>query len=104
MACLAVGGVAWADTRVVFSKDEAAVIQGYYAQHPADVGQGKSQGQKGKPLPPGIAMAGVPATCGDATGQVAKNPTAFADPPRSIRNVGLDQACQRFTELPFQSP
>lgn len=55
MARLAVGGVAWADTWVVFSKDEAAVIQGYYAQHPADVGQGKSQGRKGKPLPPGIA-------------------------------------------------
>lgn len=55
LACLLVSGAAAADGWVVFSRDEAAVIQQYYAQHPLDVGKGGKNGQKGKPLPPGIA-------------------------------------------------
>jgi hypothetical protein len=55
LACLALSGAAAADGWVVFSKDEAAVIQQYYAQHPVDPGKGAKNGQKGKPLPPGIA-------------------------------------------------
>lgn len=47
--------VATADGWVVFGKDEAAVIQQYYAQHPVDAGKGGKNGQKVKPLPPGIA-------------------------------------------------
>lgn len=55
LACLIVSGAATADGWVVFSKDESAVIQQYYAQHPVDAGKGGKNGQKGKPLPPGIA-------------------------------------------------
>jgi Ni/Co efflux regulator RcnB len=55
VACLALSGAATADSWVVFSKDEIAVIQGYYAQHPVDAGKGAQKGQKSKPLPPGIA-------------------------------------------------
>jgi hypothetical protein len=52
LTCMTFSGAALADTWIVFSKDEVAVIQGYYAQHPVQVVQG---GQKGKGLPPGIA-------------------------------------------------
>ena len=55
VACLALGGAATADSWVVFTKDEVAVIQGYYAQHPVDTNTGGQKGQKSKPLPPGIA-------------------------------------------------
>ncbi|MCJ7453249.1 MAG: anti-virulence regulator CigR family protein [Steroidobacteraceae bacterium] len=55
LACLLVSGAATADGWVVFSKDETAVIQQYYAQNPVAVGKGGKNGQKGKPLPPGIA-------------------------------------------------
>lgn len=55
LAFLSVSATATADDWVVFSKDEAAVIQQYFAQHPLDVGKGGKNGQKGKPLPPGIA-------------------------------------------------
>ena len=44
-----------ADLTVVFSKDEIAIIQDYYAQHRADAGKGQQKKQKSKPLPPGIA-------------------------------------------------
>jgi hypothetical protein len=55
VACLMVSGAVTADDWVVFGKDEAAIIQQYYSQHPADTGKGGKNGQKGKPLPPGIA-------------------------------------------------
>lgn len=56
VASLALCSAARADAWVVFSKDEVAVIQGYYAQHPVGAGQGGQKGKKGKGLPPGIAM------------------------------------------------
>jgi len=44
-----------ADLTVVFSKDEIAIIQDYYAQQRDDGGKGQQKKQKSKPLPPGIA-------------------------------------------------
>jgi Ni/Co efflux regulator RcnB len=58
VAMLAASVASAADLSVVFSKDEIAIIQGYYAQSHDDAGQGEHKQhnkQQGKPLPPGIA-------------------------------------------------
>jgi hypothetical protein len=64
--------VASADTSVVFTKDEIAVINDYFARYPTDTGAGKQKKSKGlppgiaknlargKPLPPGIAKQQLP--------------------------------------------
>ncbi len=52
-ACVTLGSVASADVSVVFTKDEIAVINDYYARYPMDAGAGKQKKNKG--LPPGIA-------------------------------------------------
>jgi hypothetical protein len=71
---LSLGGTATAGTSVVFSKDEIAIINDYYARHPVDSGsaqqkKGKNKGlppgiaknlARGKPLPPGIAKQQLP--------------------------------------------
>jgi hypothetical protein len=54
-ALFAFGGTAFADTSVVFSKDEIAIIQDYYAKHPGNAGPSNGKKSKAKPLPPGIA-------------------------------------------------
>jgi Ni/Co efflux regulator RcnB len=54
-ASLVMTTAAAADLAVVFSKDEIAIIQGYYAQQRDDAGKGQQKKQKSKPLPPGIA-------------------------------------------------
>jgi Ni/Co efflux regulator RcnB len=58
VAMLAASVASAADLSVVFSQDEIAIIQGYYAQSNDDAGQGEHKQhkkQQGKPLPPGIA-------------------------------------------------
>jgi hypothetical protein len=58
VAMLASNVATAADVSVVFSKDEIAIIHGYYAQPHDDAGQDKHRKhdkQQGKPLPPGIA-------------------------------------------------
>jgi hypothetical protein len=55
VACLTLTDVAMADVSIVFSKDEIAIIQDYYAHHPAALDAGPQQGKKSKGLPPGIA-------------------------------------------------
>jgi hypothetical protein len=54
-ALLSFGGTAIAGTTVVFSKDEIAIIQDYYAKHPGTATQPNGKKSKAKPLPPGIA-------------------------------------------------
>jgi hypothetical protein len=57
-ACVTLGSVASADVSVVFTKDEIAVINDYYARYPMDAGAG--QHKKNKGLPPGIAKQQLP--------------------------------------------
>jgi len=52
---LAVNLAAASDFSVAFSKDEIAIISGYYGQHSGDAGNGQQKNKKSKPLPPGIA-------------------------------------------------
>jgi hypothetical protein len=54
-ALLSFGGAAVAGTTVVFSKDEIAIIQDYYAKYPSTAGPWNGKKSKAKPLPPGIA-------------------------------------------------
>jgi len=77
VALLAANWASAADLAVVFSKDEIAIIHGYYAQSHEVAGRdahsqhSKKQGKplppgiaknlaRGKPLPPGIAMQRLP--------------------------------------------
>jgi hypothetical protein len=55
LALVALQTVAVAGTSVVFSKNEIAIIQDYYATQHYDAGADKGKKQKVKPLPPGIA-------------------------------------------------
>ena len=54
-AALVASTLAAADTSVVFSSKEVAIIRDYYAHPPQDAGKGPPKKQKSKPLPPGIA-------------------------------------------------
>lgn len=54
-ALLASTTAAAAAPSAVFSEDEIAIIDDYYAHARGDAGKGQSNKQKGKPLPPGIA-------------------------------------------------
>ena len=54
-AALVASTLAAADTSVVFSSKEVAIIRDYYAHPPQDASKGQSKKQKSKPLPPGIA-------------------------------------------------
>ena len=70
--CATVGSVASADVSVVFTKDEIAIINDYYARYPVNTGAGQYKKNKGlppgiaknlargKPLPPGIAKQVLP--------------------------------------------
>ena len=55
VSSLALGSVASADVSVAFTRDEIAIINGYFAQHPVNTGPGQQKKQKNKGLPPGIA-------------------------------------------------
>jgi Ni/Co efflux regulator RcnB len=71
-ASMTLVSVASADTSVVFTKDEIAVINDYFTRYPMDTGAGKQKKIKGlppgiaknlargKPLPPGIAKRQLP--------------------------------------------
>jgi Ni/Co efflux regulator RcnB len=71
-ASVMLASIASADTSVVFTKDEIAIINDYYARYPIDNGAGKQKKSKGlppgiaknlargKPLPPGIAKKQLP--------------------------------------------
>jgi Ni/Co efflux regulator RcnB len=71
-ASMTLVSVASADTSVVFTKDETAVINDYFTRYPMDTGAGKQKKSKGlppgiaknlargKPLPPGIAKRQLP--------------------------------------------
>lgn len=86
LACLVAGGAASADDWVVFSKQETAVIQQYYAQHPVDAGKGGKNGQKAKPLPPGIAKnlaRGKPLPPGIAKQQLPQDLVRLLPPART---------------------
>ena len=55
VSSLALVGSASAGTSLVFSKDEIAIINDYYARHPVDTGSPQQNKAKNKGLPPGIA-------------------------------------------------
>ena len=46
-ACVTLGSVASADVSVVFTKDEIAVINDYYARYPMDAGAGQTRRTRG---------------------------------------------------------